>query len=311
MKRKLMAYFSVFVILVFVAYMIWDTATFRDNRPSEVLISHAEEEDQPKDQWSLMATIPIDAGKLRSVAATLSGEIIVGGDSYAVCYDKDLNRKWHVETSAPITALADGGNVIYAAAGEIIIILSPDGRIIEEWGPYEANSLITSVFSGKDRIAFADAVNKRIFILDTNGGLISMIGQSGNHFVIPSPYFDVVLADDNTLVAANTGKHTLEIWNSSGTMISSFGTPGTAPGSFCGCCNPAHFTKYGKNLVTAEKGINRIKVIDMNGEFIEYVSSVNDFTASVPLDLAVSDQIIYAANPADSKLYVFERKERQ
>lgn len=307
MNRKFIAYFSVFVILVFVAYMIWDTASFRDNRASDALVRHSEQADQPSDLWKVTGIISVDAGKLKSVAITPSGEIIAGGDSFAACFDGELKRKWHIVTPAPVNALTASGNIIFAASQETIFLLSYDGVIIEEWGPYEANSLITSIASGNDRVAFADAANKRIFILDMNGGLISMIGQSGNHFVIPSPYFDVALTDDNTLVVANTGKHTIEKWNSTGTMIASFGSAGTSPESFCGCCNPAHFIPFGNKIVTAEKGINRIKIIDLNGEFIEYVSSVNDFTASVPLDLAASGQKIYAANPADSKIYVFEK----
>jgi hypothetical protein len=47
----------------------------------------------------------------------------------------------------------------------------------------------------------------------------------------------------------------------------------------------------------------------MKGEFVEFVSSVNDFTPATPLDVASADgKIIYAANPANSTLYVFTRK---
>ena len=56
-------------------------------------------------------------------------------------------------------------------------------------------------------------------------------------------------------------------------------------------------------------GINRIKILGESGEFIEFVSSKNDFLPSVPLDLAsVDGNTIYAANPYDSKLYIFKRK---
>jgi len=94
-----------------------------------------------------------------------------------------------------------------------------------------------------------------------------------------------------------------------GDLKSYFGEPGTAPGAFCGCCNPAHFSVIPQGFVTAEKGINRIKILDRTGKFIEYVSSKNKFMASVPLDLtSIDGKSIYAANPADSKLYIFTRK---
>jgi ABC-type nitrate/sulfonate/bicarbonate transport system substrate-binding protein len=61
-------------------------------------------------------------------------------------------------------------------------------------------------------------------------------------------------------------------------------------------------------FVTAEKGINRIKILNKKGEFVEFVNSHNNFIKSVPLDLAsVDGKTIYAAYPAESKLYVFNR----
>jgi hypothetical protein len=92
-------------------------------------------------------------------------------------------------------------------------------------------------------------------------------------------------------------------------LISFFGEAGTGPEAFCGCCNPAHFTVIPAGFITAEKGLNRIKILDKNGKFVEYISADNKFTASIPLDVAsFAGEIVYAANPADSKLYIFTRK---
>jgi hypothetical protein len=64
-----------------------------------------------------------------------------------------------------------------------------------------------------------------------------------------------------------------------------------------------------QGYITAEKGLNRIKILDQKGEFVEWVSANNDFMASIPLDISSPDgKTIYAANPADSKLIVFKRK---
>jgi hypothetical protein len=92
-------------------------------------------------------------------------------------------------------------------------------------------------------------------------------------------------------------------------MIEQFGGTGTAPEFYCGCCNPAHFTLFPGGFITAEKGINRIKILNNKGEFVEFISSVNKFTPSIPIDVASLDgKIIYGANPADSKVYVFNKK---
>jgi hypothetical protein len=148
-----------------------------------------------------------------------------------------------------------------------------------------------------------------IVILDKQGRVSRLIGQKDGQFILPSPYFDVALDGTDNLIVANTGHRRIETRTIQGRMTSYFGEPGMAPGAFCGCCNPAHFIITPDGFITAEKGINRIKVLDKKGDFVEFVSSENKFVPSVPLDLASADgKTLYAANPADSKLYVFTRK---
>jgi hypothetical protein len=192
---------------------------------------------------------------------------------------------------------------------ELVMVLNSRGEIKNEWGPFEKNSIITSVSANESFVAFADAGNKMVFILDKGGEVKKMVGQNDGQFVIPSAYFDVALGADNNLFVANTGNRRVETRDINGNIRSYFGEAGLAPEAFCGCCNPAHFILIPGGFVTAEKGINRIKILNSKGEFVEFVSSKNDFVASVPLDLASADgKTIYAANPSDSKLYIFARK---
>ena len=64
---------------------------------------------------------------------------------------------------------------------------------------------------------------------------------------------------------ANTGHRRIETRSLDGELISYFGEPGMAPGAFCGCCNPAHFIVIPDGFITAEKGINRIKILGQEG----------------------------------------------
>jgi hypothetical protein len=146
-------------------------------------------------------------------------------------------------------------------------------------------------------------------VLNRKGEVESMIGKTGEPFVLPSPYFDAALTSDNTLYIANTGNRRIETRRPDGTLVRYFGLPGTAPDAFSGCCNPAHFAIIPGGFVTAEKGLNRLKILDERGTFVEFVSSENRFVPSIPLDVASADgKTIYAANPADRKLYVFKRR---
>jgi outer membrane protein assembly factor BamB len=245
---------------------------------------------------------------LSSVAVSEDGIIFLGGDSFVKSLNPDLTELWNLNTESKITSIAITSDTVFAATTETILLVSTSGTLLSEWGPYEGNSIITSVSAGKSHLAIADAGNKRVFILKKNGEMHSMMGQSEEQFVIPSPYFDVALSGD-ILFVANTGHRRVETWTTEGKKLSQFGEPGTAPGAFCGCCNPAHFALIPQGFVTAEKGINRIKILDRNGDFIEFVSSQNNFIPSVPLDIASSDgETIYAANSANNTLYIFKRK---
>jgi hypothetical protein len=304
-NKKILAIFSLLIILTFIGYIIYDTA-----RPEKDINDQKEvtDESAPADYWRISQELFIREG-LKAVSVSDDGYVYVGGDSFVACYDENLKEVWDIGTSEPITAVSSYGDTVYASTVELVYLIGPDVKLIGEWGPYESNCIITSVSANKNYLAIADAGNKRVFIVKKDGVVFSMLGQSGENFLIPSPYFDVNLTDDNTLYLANTGNFRIEKWTIDGKLLLSFGEPGTAPESFCGCCNPAHFTVIPQGIITAEKGINRIKIMGQEGGFIEYVSSENDFIASVPLDVAsAGGKTIYGANPADSKLYVFIRK---
>lgn len=304
-KKKILALFSLVIILVFIGYIVYDTVK-RDRKAAETVTGI--NDTMPGDKWQISTVIDVQEG-LKAVTATTEGNIYAGGESFIVSYDNQLNKLWQIETPTRITALAMNGDTLFAASEEVIYLVSPGGEIISEWGPYEANCLITSASANKDYLAIADAGNKIVFIIKKDGEVHAMIGHFGEKLLIPSPYFDVYLTEDNRLYMAHTGKFRIETWTTDGRFVASFGEPGYGTEAFCGCCNPAHFTVVPQGFVTAEKGINRIKILGAIGGFVEYVSSVNDFVASAPLDVASADgKIIYGANSADSKLYVFKRK---
>ncbi len=307
MNRKIYAIISLLIILSFIGYIIYDSITSGGvENPVEATIKAAD----PPDLWRIEKELPVTDGQLISVAVSENGNLFLGGDSFLACYDESLSSKWKIKMPGKIGALSVYGDTVYAASGELLFLVDSDGRMIAEWGPYEANSIITSVSAGRKYVVFADAGAKRIFIIRKDGEVISMLGQGNEKFIIPSAYFDVAITGEDVVFAANTGHRRIEKWFVDGIKKSQFGEPGTAPGAFCGCCNPAHFAVIPQGFVTAEKGINRIKILGADGEFIEFVSSKNSFTTSVPLDVASADGItIYAADPAGSKLYVFKRKQ--
>jgi hypothetical protein len=308
MDKRLASVFSVLVVVVFIAYIIFDTT-----RPAATgkISGTAPKSDTIPEKWKISEELSVSEGSLKAVAVSTSGNIYAGGDSFVACYAPDFKLIWNLKTQYPVTSLSVCGDTIFASTVDLILIIGIDGRMQDEWGPFEDKSFITSVSANKSHLAYADAGNKMVVLLDRQGRVERIIGQNDGQFILPSPYFDVALDSSNFLYVANTGHRRLETRSSEGRLISTFGEPGMAPNAFCGCCNPAHFIKTSGGFVTSEKGINRIKILGKDGQFVEFVSSKNKFVPSIPLDLASSDgNTIYAANPYDSKIYVFIRDEK-
>jgi len=296
----------IILLLVFIVYMVFDLALKKDTAPVSTL---SEAESVITDQWFVVKVFDPGKGQLNAVIVSGEGKIILGGESFIACYDTGFVLQWEYKTVLPVSALTLSQQKVYAVAGNIIEVLNMKGEKNDEWGPFEDKSLITSISANDTYVVVADAINKAIFVLDKEGDVKHIIGKSDEPFIIPSAYFDVVIGSDNIIYAANTGKRRIERRKIDGSLLDFFGEEGTAPGAFCGCCNPAHFAVIPGGFVTAEKGINRIKILSTKGEFVESVSFSNKFIPSLPLDIASADgTIIYGANPADSKLYLFKRK---
>lgn len=304
MNKKILTILSVLVIVVFIGYIIIDMSRSESSTEPE---TRSIIEKIP-DAWMISNEISVTDGRLEAVATGASGLIYTGGDSFISCLDNNLKAVWNIKTPSAVTSLAISGDTIFASTRNQILVLNKTGRMLSEWGPFEDSSLITSVSTNGKFVAVADARNKEVFVLDMGGEVKYMIGQNDHEFVIPSPYFDVVLDKEN-LYTANTGHHRIELRKIDGAIISYFGEAGLAPQNFSGCCAPAHFIVTPDGFVTSEKGLNRIKILNKKGEFVEFVNSENKFVKSVPLDLASADgKTIYGAYPAESKLYVFKRK---
>jgi hypothetical protein len=306
MNKKTLAFISVAIILIFIGYIVYDSINIPEAEKEK---SQVADSTFPADAWKISGEFQVENGKLKAVSCSAKGLIYLGGTSFVSCYDSAFSQKWTLKTDSSITALSLCGDTLFASTSDLILLLSLSGKLLNEWGPFEDNSMITSLSSNNKFVAVADAGNKMVLILDKGGEVKKIIGQNEKEFIIPSPYFDVALTEDNLLFAANTGLHRIEKRKIDGSVISYFGEAGTAPENFCGCCAPPHFILIPGGFVTAEKGINRIKILNSEGKFTEFVNSKNKFIKSIPLDLASTDgKTIYAANPADSKLYVFRRR---
>ncbi|MDT8402806.1 MAG: hypothetical protein RQ743_14050 [Bacteroidales bacterium] len=311
MNKKTAGIISIVIIFACIAYIIFDVATGRSDRTT--VAEELTEKQELLTKWQITNELEIRDGKLRAVSLAGNDNIICGGDSFLSLYNSNYQQLWITNTPSVVTALAACGDTIYAATTDTVFLYDTSGKLVDEWGPYDDEAIITSIAANRNYIALADAGNKLVFILDRKGALESIIGYPADPFILPSPYFDVWLTADDILVVANTGERQIEFRTLEGRVIRAIGEEGDELQYFCGCCNPSHFTlSPGGKIITAEKGINRIKVLDQDGRLIEPLASPAFFRPSSPLDVvAAGENLVYAANSDNSTLYTFRRTDKE
>jgi len=306
MNRKTAGIVAIIIIVVCIGYIVYDVATGKSDK--KIII---DQEDTVQDiitAWDIINELRFTEGTLKAVASSMDA-IYCGGDSFLVCMDLNYNRLWSINTGNPVNAICHNNDTLYVATDDRIILYSRDGAVCGEWGPYDDGAFLTGISANRKYLAIADAGNKLVFVVDKNGALKSIVGHPGNQFIIPSFYFDVALTSFDTLLVANTGRRQIEFRTLDGDLIRSFGEEGDSFRDFCGCCNPSHFALTPEGyIVTAEKGINRIKILLPSGKLVEPVAQSGIFKASIPLDIAVGENgLIYGAYSGNSTLYTFDR----
>jgi len=163
-----------------------------------------------------------------------------------------------------VAVAGDGLYVLYPAA---VKVFTPGGQPVREWEACSDHSGYCSIALTANHAFVTDAENQNICQYTLEGGFVRFI-NSPRGFVIPTYTFDIETYRD-TVYCVNPGRHQIESYTAAGAFIASFGIPGSAPGSFPGCCNPARiaFTPDGR-LLTSEKGNPRVCLFERSGRFV-------------------------------------------
>jgi len=180
-------------------------------------------------------------------------------------------------------AVAPDGK-IYVGMIDHVKVYDTGQKLSNSWEPTGEKTVLTSIAAGDDDVFVADAGNRVVLRYDKTGQLLNRIGKRDldNNipgFVIPSPNFDVALADDGLLRVVNPGAHLIEAYTFDGHREFWWGEPTLEIQGFSGCCNPTDFALLtnGQGFVTAEKGLTRVKIYDADGGFVGVVAGPESF----------------------------------
>lgn len=195
---------------------------------------------------------------------------------------------------------------IYTQSGERTVWASPGGK-----------AYFTSIGLDDDYVYVADAGNRRIWRYAKDGSEPLEIGKKDETtgvrgFFVPSPFFDIAVSRaDGSLWAVNPGHHAFENYRPDGTLVSTWEASSMLIEGFSGCCNPSHIALLPDGaFVTAEKGLPRIKIHNVDGSLRCVVAAPDQFEEGITgLDVAVDGEgRVHVLDPVRNLIRRFEEK---
>ncbi len=232
---------------------------------------------------------PINTGftSTQAIALDSQGSIYIAGDkSVRIFTESGKLLDEIVLPGVPRSLTVADDSKIYVGIIDHIEVYSRQGRQLSSWDNLGQRALLTSIAVSKNDVFVADAGNRIVLHYDTNGNLINRIGgkdtdRNISGFVIPSPYFDLVMRRDELLRVVNPGQHRIEAYTFDGDLEFSWGKRSTNVEGFCGCCNPINIAVLkDDSFITCEKGLARIKIYDPEGAFVGVVAGPEQFGAT-------------------------------
>jgi hypothetical protein len=212
-------------------------------------------------------------GKLSALAIAPDGQLIAGGEKGITGFP-DIGN--------PSCIVVDEDGAVFAGMQDHVMAGS------EPWESPGPKAYLTSIAVDDDFVFVADAGSRCIWRYPKAGGEPMKI-ESERGFYIPSPSFDLDIGTDGSLWVVNPGYHAFENIRRDGSPISSWEKSSLAIEGFSGCCNPSHFALMPDgSFVTAEKGLVRVKIHNVDGSLRCVVAAPDQFEEPIE-DLAVDD----------------------
>lgn len=262
-------------------------------------------------KYQEVAPIVPTIGNISALAMGEDGQLYVGGENLI-----EITGVKKINISGSVNCLTvDDAGMIFVGIQDHVVVISNDGEK-SVWKIPSDKAHLTSICADVWYVYAADAGSRRIWRFDRkNPSTVLEIGKKDwangvRGFNIPSPFFDIALSRaDGSLWAVNPGFHALENYRPDGMPLSKWEASGMRIEGFSGCCNPSHFALLSDGgFVTAEKGLPRVKIHNVDGSLRCVVAAPDQFDDDVTgLDVAVDDQgKIYVLDSGRNQVRVFE-----
>lgn len=320
MKNKLILWLLLLLLLLVLAFMARDLFVSSNKTKENIYeydLNELRKVDTSKISHKEVKQIKIQAETIHAIAIDSKDQIYVSANNSILVLNTEGEKIKTLKTREKATCLglAKNGNVIVGMRNRVDI-RKPDGSLRNSFLLAGEKAFITSLAINGQDIYVADAGQKIVHHYSIDGDLIKEIGgknkkEGRKGFVVPSPYFDLLIGRQNELWVVNPGRHALEAYNKNGDQISYWTRTSMGIEGFSGCCNPSSIAMLSNgSFVTAEKGLERVKIHLPSGDVKSIVAAPELFEAgTIGIDLAVdSKDRIYVLDPRKRMIRIFEAK---
>jgi len=292
--------------------------------------------------YQQVAEFAVPLEESRAIAAGPEDAIYIAGDECVVVLTAEGTTIPGRDDSAPAIPLAAAPTClavglaehahpgrIYVGVGDHVETFSPRGDAVATWESLGEKAVLTSIAVAEEDVFIADAGNRVVWRFHVDGERMGKIGEPDPQrgirgFVIPSPYFDVAVTHEPLLRVVNPGARRVEAFTFDGDPMIHWGEAGPDIDRFFGCCNPVNMCLLPDGrFVTAEKGLPRVKVFSIGGEFESVVAGPKHLTPTATkaaetrsnhqmkiFDIAADSRgRVLVLDPHQPSVRVFERKD--
>lgn len=247
--------------------------------------------------WKEVGRFPTGFTTARGVACLADGRLLVAGDRAVRSFFPDgaVEAELPVDGKAGPVAVGADGSIIVGLVDHVVAITT-EARVTQTWEPYGDRTLVTSLAPSATELYIADAGNRTVWRYGLDGTFLSEIARGDPTrnlptLIVPSPHLDIALRPDDTLLVVNPGRRSIQTHSlPDGALLGAWGRSSNALEGFGGCCNPTDIALLPDGrIVTAEKGIPRVKVYTAEGVLQSVVAPPDSFRgAPEGIDLAVN-----------------------
>lgn len=319
MKNKSIGIFLFVIVVTVVILVIRDFTSSRPGKrnpnPYEFSMDEYSKVDKELIKYEEKKQIKLNCEKPHAIEIG-DGKIFLLADDYLQIINESGTELLKKNIGKEAQCIRVAGENIIIGYKNYIAVLNSMGEVLKQSSPENEKSVFTSVAIKDDKIYVADAGMRRILIFNTEAVKTGEFeGESGTSvlhgFIIPSPYFDIAINNENELWVVNPGMHSLQNYEDDGSLLNYWEKTSPEIDGFSGCCNPAHFDFLPDgDFVTSEKGLVRIKVYDKSGVLKSVVAPPEKFkdgtiAPDVSVDLVGN---IYALDYDKKMVRIFTQK---